>query len=378
MKKILIALAVVVLALALVACGGEANVTEDTTPVTEAPAEHVHAYSEEIVAPTCAAQGTRKMVCECGDVQSEETLGFADHTPSVADCEKDTVCTVCNEVLSAATGHIISAVETVTEATCSTPGKEKGSCVSCGKVIETEIPASGHVSSGAPKAVDGGFAVTCSICNQAVTLKAQTPVFLLDFEEDIATQAAKYDIGLSVYKPESWKIAEVNGSKAFTADDGKPFYINIVDPTKLASLGSFVISFDYTSTKEAKEDQAGSVFSILGNHQNSVQTSAGAVQWGWMLKLVEAKKVLATTNAADKVTSENSVAVERNVKYNVQIVISAADKATHTFINGKYIGSSNQVYTTFTKFAPANTAIRFGDGPVCGHIFDNFTISPLK
>ena len=51
-KKYLIAVMVLVVALALVACGGEGT---DTTidQGTEPPAEHVHAYVDEIIDATC-------------------------------------------------------------------------------------------------------------------------------------------------------------------------------------------------------------------------------------------------------------------------------------------------------------------------------------
>ena len=375
MKKYLIAVMVLVLALALVACGGTGD---DTTPDqgTEPPAEHVHAYADEIIPATCVATGKVVSKCECGDIQSETEIPLADHTASTLDCDKDTVCTVCNTVLAEKTGHIFTETTVVTAATCAAAGKEQGVCISCGKTVENEIPSTGHVVGGAITMVDGNFKSTCTVCSQSVTLTAQAPAFKLDFEGDIAAQSAN-DIGLAVYKPEEWKIAEVNGSNAFTLDAGKPYYINIVDSTKLAALGTFVMSFDYTTTKESAAGSAASIISILNNNQDGKQTSAGSIGWGWLLKLVEDKKVLATTNAVDKVTAENSIAVERNVKYNVQIVISPATKETHTFINGTYIGTSNQAIA-ISKIAPANASIRFGDGPVCGHVIDNFAVSALK
>ena len=375
-KKYLIAVMVLVVALALVACGGTGT---DTTADqgTEPPVtEHVHNYVEETIPATCTATGKIITKCECGDVQSETEIPLTDHTASALDCEKDTVCTVCNTVLAEKTGHIISASEVVTAATCGTAGKEKGACAVCGKIVETEIPATGHVASGTITIADGKFKTTCSICSQAVTLTAQTPAFKLDFESDVATQSAN-DIGLSVYKPGEWTIAEANGSNVFTLGDGKPYYINIDDPAKLSALGTFVISFDYTTTKEAAAGSAASVISILTDAYNG-KTDTSKTGWGWMLKLVEDADKLATVNKVDALTAANSIAVERNVKYNVQIVISPANKATHTFINGTYIGTSNQVKMPVGEIPAASASIRFGDGPVCGHVIDNFAISALK
>ena len=375
MKKYLIAIMVLVLALALVACG---STGDDTTPDqgTEPPAEHVHAYVDDIIPATCIATGKVVSKCECGDIQSETELPLADHTASALDCDKDTVCTVCNTVLAEKTGHIFTETTVVTAATCASAGKEQGVCISCGKTVENEIPATGHVVGGAITMVDGSFKSTCTVCSQAVTLKADTPAFLLDFEKDVATQSAN-SIGLSVYKPEEWTIAEANGSNVFTLGDGKPYYINIDDPAKLSALGTFVISFDYTTTKEAAAGSAASVISILTNAYNG-KTDTSKTGWGWMLKLVEDADKLATVNKVDALTATNSIAVERNVKYNVQIVISPANKATHTFINGTYIGTSNQVKMPVGEIPAASASIRFGDGPVCGHVIDNFAISALK
>ena len=376
MKKLLIIASVLVLALALVACGGEAT---DTTvdQATEPAAEHVHAYADELIPATCASTGKVVSKCECGDVQSETEIPLADHTASVIACDQDTVCTVCGMVLAEKTGHIFGAAEIVTAPSCTTAGKEKGACVACGKIVETDIPAAGHIAGDTITLENGTFKTTCKTCSQSVALKADAPAFSLDFEGDLAAQSAN-NIGLSVYKPEEWKIAEVNGSKSFAVDDGKSFYIDIVEPKKLAALGTFVISFDYTSTKEAKEEtHMGSILSILDNSPNGKQTSAGGIKYGWMIKYVEAKDVLATVNVLDKLTSANSVAAAKNTKFNVQIVISPTSAPAHVFVNGTYIGTSNQTAAIAT-LKDANAAFRIGDGPVHGHVIDNLTISALK
>ncbi len=374
-KKLLITLTILVLALALVACGGDTQ-PQDTTPPTDEVTEHVHVYEEDIVAPTCTTAGSKKLVCECGDVQSEETLGFADHQPSAADCEKDTVCTVCNEVLTPAAGHTVASYNDVNAATCSAPGKQSGTCLTCGKMIEKDVPATGHVPAkdAAITAAAGGFATTCSICGQNVTVTAQAPAFSLTFDADLAAEAAN-EIGLEIYKPEGWKIGDFNGSKAFILNSGKPEYINIVDPAKLAALGTFVISFDYATTQEAAAGSAGSVFSLLSNHFNGAQTSVGSIGWGWMIKAIEDNDKLATVTA--EFSDANSISFERNVQYKIQLVVSPATKGAHVFVNGSYIGMSIPA-ANIGGLAEKNASFRFGDGPAFGHIIDNFTISALK
>ena len=125
---------------------------------------------------------------------------------SALECDKDTVCTVCGAVLAEKTGHVFTEKTVVTAATCVAAGKEEGTCITCGLKVESEIPATGHIAGGDVKIVDGGFASTCKTCGQAVTLKADKTVFALSFDEDVATEAAKYDAGLSIFKPENWKV----------------------------------------------------------------------------------------------------------------------------------------------------------------------------
>ena len=389
LKKILIAVMVLVVALAVVACGGEdapKTPVGDDTPatdagnddVTDAPAgaDHVHAYEEKVEVGTCTTAGKVTMICECGDIQSEIDTGFANHTESVRDCEKDTVCTVCGTVLEEKTGHFVAAYTAETAATCATAGKEKGTCENCGKVIEREVPATGHVLSGAITISGGSFTTSCSGCGQSVTLTAQTPAFQLTFEGDVAAEGVN-DIGLEVYQPEKWKTADFNGSKAFTVDPTKPFYINIKDPAKLAALGTFVISFDYTSTTEAAADTAGSIFSLLVNGYNG-QTSTSTTKWGWIIKYIENADKIATINNADNLSASNSIDAPHGTTFKVQIVVSPANKATHTFINGTYIGNSGQVYAAIAEIPAESACFRFGDGPTLGHVIDNFTISALK
>jgi hypothetical protein len=361
---------VVVIALALVACGGES-----TPPETEPTVEHVHAYNEEIVAPTCATPGSLKMVCACGDVQSEEILGVSDHTPSVADCEKDTVCTVCNAVLVEATGHNFGAVETVAEATCANAGKEKATCLSCGKVVETEIPSTGHIAGTEIKKEGDGFAVNCKSCGQAVVVKAAETIFALPFEEDIATEAAKYsNSGLTVFKPEACIVQ--NGVLTVTASENI-VYLDITDPTALANNGMLMISFDFMSTKEGNDADMASVFSLLGHFYGGKPNYNGTTGWGWIFKLIEDKNIISTTNTRSKMDDSNSIAIERNVNYKVECVIIPTTKIGHIFINGNYIGSSNML-PKISELNPAENCFRFGDGPLCGYVYDNFKIESLK
>lgn len=375
MKKLLIIASILLLALALVACGGEAT---DTTldQGTEPAADHVHTYVDEIIPATCSATGKVVSKCECGDVQGETEIPLADHTASTLDCEKDTVCTVCNTVLAEKTGHIFGASEVVTAATCSAAGKEKGACMACGKIVEVEVPATGHkaASGSALTAVEGGFAAKCASCGQNVTLKEGEVIFKLTFDEDVAAEAAKYDAGLSVFKPEKMTIVDgafsVNGSNTIG-------YIDIVDPSKLAAYGMIVVSFDYMTTLEGAESDKASVFSLLANFYSGQANYQGTTDWGWAMKLNEKLDKFVITTEDGKVTDTTSMSVARNTKYKVQYVFDTAADGCHVFINGQYIGNAGQA-NKIAGLKPATACFRFGDGPLCGHMFDNFTITALK
>lgn len=373
MKKLLLMSFLFLLTLALVACGGEGT---DTTidRGTEPPAEHVHAYVDDIIPATCVATGKVVSKCECGDISGETEIPLADHTASTLDCEQDTVCTVCNTVLAEKTGHIFTETTVVTAATCAASGKESGSCISCGKVVENEIPATGHIAGTDIKLSGSDFATTCTTCGQAIMLKADKTVFALSFDEDVATEAAKYDAGLSLFKPEGWNVEDgtlkVNNS-------GQVAYINVVDPAKLSELGTFMISFDFTSTKEGAETAKASVFSILNNFYDGKTNVGGTTGWGWIFKLNEEKNVISTVNDVTKFNDENSIAIERNVKYTVQAVVNPSAKGAQVFINGKYIGNGGQG-AALSSAKPENFTLRFADGPECGYVFDNFAIVDLK
>lgn len=375
-KKILIALMILVVALAVVACGGPADETlgGNNDDQTNPPEEHVHAYEEEITPATCTSAGKVVTKCACGDVQSEVELPLAEHTQSVVECEKDTVCTVCGTVLAEKTGHTITATEVVTAATCASSGKEKGTCAVCAKVIETEIPSTGHVlaADGNVAIVDGGFSITCASCSQKVTLKAQAPVFKHTFDNGLEGIEAN-ELGLEVFNPQNVKIVDGALSSNGNSD---VVYVNVPDADKLADLGTFLISYEYMSTKEGAEGDKASTVSFLGNFYNGANTGKGTTKWGWFAKLIEANNVLATVNSTDT-NASNSIAIERNTKYNVQIVVVPTASVAHVFVNGTYIGT-NKEFPVISTLGQSNLTLRFGDGPKCGQIFDNFAIADLK
>lgn len=373
MKKLLFVLMALVVMLALVACGGPADETLPQGDDTTIPADHVHAYEEVTTAATCTTAGKTEVKCACGDVQSTTELPLADHTPSAKECDKDTVCTVCNTVLAEKTGHKVASFSVVTAATCSATGKEQGACEYCGTFVVNEIPTKGHTpaADGTVTYANGGFSITCANCSQNVVLNAQDPILNLTFDVPVEEQSAN-DYGLEVAKPKDWKIAD-GKLQIF----GTQNYINVSDADKLVDLGAFLISFDFMSTKEEDVTKAFSVVSLLSNCQSGAKTAKGDIGWGWIVKLVEENDTLATVSKAELTNGSNSVAVERNKMYNVKLVVIPNAQAVHVFIDGKYIGNSKAMQALSTQ-GMNNCCFRFGDAPNCGLLFDNIVIADLK
>ena len=377
MKKYFVALMVLTIALALVACGGtgaDTTVEQGTEPPVT---EHVHNFVEEITPATCTAMGKVVSKCECGEIQSESDIPLADHAASAFDCEKDTVCTVCNAVLAEKTGHSVAGVEVVTEASCTTPGKEKGACSVCGKIIETDIPVAGHKANKESKweLVDGGFKTTCAVCNQTVTMKEADVVLNLTFEEEIESELTKYS-GFKNAGPYAY-IDDTDGDKALKATT---CYLDVVDNSVISKLGTYVISFDVMVTGDSgKDTDEASVFSILGNFESGKTNVGGTTSWGYAFKFNEGADKFETKKVSgdySKLNSSNSIAVERNVKYNVQLLVAEGSNKFLVYFNGKSYGTSEGSVASFE--AGKKNSLRFGDGPNCGLVFDNFKIAGLK
>ncbi len=376
MKKILIALMVLVVALALVACGGTPDVSVSGDDQTTPPEEHVHAYEEELIPATCTATGKVITKCACGDVQSETELPVADHVQSVVVCDQDTVCTVCGAVLAEKTGHNIASAEVVTEATCSVPGKEKGACTTCGNIVESEIPASGHKANknSVWTLVQGGYSTTCVSCNQTASFKEDTPVLSLTFEEAYDDEIAKYPLFKKAGK--FTIVDDTDGDKAGAVDTA---WLDVVDNAAMHALGSYVVTFDMVLTKDLAAGKDFPIFSILTYFAEGKSHVGGTTGWGYALRFNEDADKISTISAGtdlSKHTDKNSIAVEKNAKYTVQLIFSEGSANFDVFVNGKYLGKSGAKVTNF--YDGTLTSLRFGDVAKESLVFDNIKICGIK
>lgn len=151
--------------------------------------DHIAAFTDTVVAPTCTEQGYTHHVCTvkgCTYAPVDDTfVEAAGHkwaltTTLPPTCtEQGTAfykCSACGATRTekiAALGHDLSRCDLVPDATCTQPGRAVGTCARCGVQIDEVIPAKGHdysyksASSTEPTCTESGhYQGTCPRCYQ--------------------------------------------------------------------------------------------------------------------------------------------------------------------------------------------------------------------
>lgn len=150
--------------------------------------DHIAAFTDTVVAPTCTEQGYTHHVCTvkgCTYAPVDDTyVAATDHTwvktqtlpPTCT--EKGTAfykCSACGATRTekiAALGHDLSRCDLVPDATCTQPGRAVGTCARCDVKIDEVIPAKGHDYSYAETSVaptctePGHYKGTCPTCGK--------------------------------------------------------------------------------------------------------------------------------------------------------------------------------------------------------------------
>lgn len=158
MKKILIPLSLVLLALSLLAGCTDPDVEKETTikeETTSAPQCLDHSFGEGVVTkvPTCTVPGVMTYTClECGEVIEEAIPVNDDHSFALAGTKVEPTCLEVGESLYkcvecgiekteelSALGHSFEVWETITAPTYNEVGLERSECTRCGTVEEREI-----------------------------------------------------------------------------------------------------------------------------------------------------------------------------------------------------------------------------------------------
>lgn len=150
--------------------------------------DHIAAFTDTVVAPTCTEQGYTHHVCtvkDCTYAPVDDTfVEAAGHkwaltTTLPPTCtEKGTQfykCSVCGATRTekiAPLGHDLSRCDLKPAATCTQPGRAVGTCARCGVQIDEVIPAKGHDYSYAETSVaptctePGHYKGTCPTCGK--------------------------------------------------------------------------------------------------------------------------------------------------------------------------------------------------------------------
>ena len=150
--------------------------------------DHIAAFTDTVVAPTCTEQGYTHHVCTvkgCTYAPVDDTyVAATDHTwvktqTNPPTCtEQGTAfykCSACGATRTekiAPLGHDLSRCDLKPAATCTQPGRAVGTCARCGVHIDEVIPAKGHDYSYAETSVaptctePGHYKGTCPICGK--------------------------------------------------------------------------------------------------------------------------------------------------------------------------------------------------------------------
>lgn len=150
--------------------------------------DHIAAFTDTVVAPTCTEQGYTHHVCTvkgCTYAPVDDTyVAATDHTwvktqTNPPTCtEKGTQfykCSACGATRTekiAPLGHDLSRCDLRPAATCTQPGRAVGTCARCGVQIDEVIPAKGHDYSYAETSVaptctePGHYRGTCPTCGK--------------------------------------------------------------------------------------------------------------------------------------------------------------------------------------------------------------------
>ena len=150
--------------------------------------DHIAAFTDTVVAPTCTEQGYTHHVCTvkgCTYAPVDDTyVAATGHTWALTTTlrptctEKGTAfykCSACGATRTekiAPLGHDLSRCDLKPAATCTQPGRAVGTCARCGVQIDEVIPAKGHDYSYAETSVaptctePGHYRGTCPTCGK--------------------------------------------------------------------------------------------------------------------------------------------------------------------------------------------------------------------
>lgn len=400
MKKLVLLLVILALAIALVACGGpaETDAPETDPPETEtnptetdpSEPEHVHDVQVEELAPTCSERGYYSEVCKtCGETLSVTALPKIACTPSgEATCTADSVCTVCGAVLEAAKGHawgdkqtvvstcIAEGKETITctvcqaveekvipmishvigvadeekEATCSEDGYRTGACVMCEAVVtETLVAAHEYILESFFTAEDGTLMASCFICGD-VPVRSETRMHL-DFDKDVEEELAAQeyadmlrlvDSKVSPQYKKASAVLTTNGDRTVLAPT-LPVAIDF-DGELLYDARYFMISFDFYISKIPQPDDPSNplratLFNFVPGFQGGTQASEGRINHANFTKLTYGQGFVFSQYGMLTDITNGAVVVEAQPEnwYTFTYIVDNVTGEAYAYLDGQFI-----------------------------------------
>ena len=156
-----------------------------------------HTYESVVTNPTCTEAGYTTHTCSvCQHSYKDTETAATGHTKNDATCESAGYCTVCNEELEAARGHV-EIIDAAVAPTCTEAGLKAGKhCERCSKVLVAQEvdPAKGHTevvdSAVAPTCLATGLTEGkhCSVCNEVLVAQNEVAALGHDYIGVITTQ----------------------------------------------------------------------------------------------------------------------------------------------------------------------------------------------
>ena len=408
MKKLLVILMVLVLSVALVACGGstetEAPVDTDA-PDTEAPetkapkcnGDDIHDVEVTEVLATCQQRGYRREVCKvCNVVVLETAYPKTACTPAAAvTCTTDSVCSVCGEVIEKATGHIAS--ETIVQDLgCSAVYACAGS--GCSETITLTKENAQHTIV-LPEVIDGTLTIkngqvcgNCSSCGEDVPVPEEVKLALnFDYATIAEEFAALNNDKISFFTKEDAS----KGPAAQTKTNGdrtvlyfkhaKPLFIDY-DLSLLSDAKVFTITFEYCVGRApyAPSNQV-SLFTFTPGMQNGSILPGKSCPWIHSIKFDRTSLYFTdgkTNNPTQYFQPEFGQWYTITLVVDNEFVNSAGKNCgkVYVFVDGEFIRSAeNAGCTQYVLDTYGGLSWRFGeDGNTHDPQYDNFKVAVIK
>lgn len=235
-----------------------------------------------------------------------------------------------------------------------------------------------------------GVITRCAKCNEiAGGYMKNEVVFQLDFDRDVADQAAEYPYFRVVGNGSTIQLVKDGDRTAGLITDVTWFDY---DKQAFTGLSYYSITFDMMVSDADAHARDNSVVSFVPGYNNGTKVGT-SVGWNWQIKYVPVLGKIATKalngtdipyktyadvpqNVLDGFTDANSFDLKEGQWVTIDVVCDVAAKKSYVFADGKAIGTVNNVDYTNANFGDA-FSLRFCDVPDFRTMLDNFKIQAM-